>query len=177
MFSKPKKYNNIEIDSMNTPSEDFDFSKHETESQTKVPEDISFMVGGDIFLQSPIDVFWWFNNLSPKNQKIMMKSFVDCLKMDETRINVWNEENNKDVPMEIDLNTETCESSISLPSIVRTAPQPVKLLNTNIGHPNVTERNKNAMEDDNDIHLLRQSSTGIYNEIMDVEYGSTVDVE
>ena len=95
MFSKPKIYN-MEKDTMFTPSGCSDFSKDELEQFTNTPEEIGFMLTREMFLQTPTDVYWWFNNLSSNNQKIMMKGFVNCLKMDEVNLNVWGNKDDKD---------------------------------------------------------------------------------
>jgi len=191
MFSKPKIYTNMEKEIMNIPSGNLKFPKDEVEEEMKTPEEISYMLTREMFLQTPTDVYWWFNNLSSRHQKIMMKGFVDCLNMDETHIKVWGNENNNDnednIPMDI-ANNKTSESSIILPSIVRSNIEPISLLDISKGHPNVTERNNNNNMDidDHDTNnyfqentlLVRQSSNGINNEnMMDVELESTVVVE
>ena len=187
MFSTPKIYTNIDKEMMNVPNENFQFSKDEMEKVTKTPEEIGFMLTREMFLESPTDVYWWFNNLSSRHQKIMMKGFVDCLNMDETHLNVWGNKNHKEdiIPMELDeVNNNNCDSSITLPSLVRNTTEPVRLLDTDKGHPNVTERNDMDIDDDRikyneeNTRLFRQSSDGIYNNneiMMDTESNDVIE--
>lgn len=176
MFSKPKNYKDSSFkESMEKHKYPFIDNSPELYIEKTplklIPEDINFMLLRETVLKTPGDVYLWFNSLSSNHQKIMMKGFVDCLKMDNNPIIGWEQDScQENINMEVCNNDEKSKNdSVILPCLVRDNISNC-LLNTNEGHPNVTERKKNdfapILEQNyfmgNNI-LKRQSSNGLDN--------------
>ena len=188
MFSKPKNYKdsslkeNMEKDKCSFIDNSPELLSIEKTHLKEIPEDINFMLVRETVLKTPCDVYLWFNNLSSNHQKTMMKGFVDCLKMDDKTITVWDQDSyQENIPMEVCNNDEKSKNdSVILPCIVRDNVSNC-LLNTNEGHANVTERKKNEFGPIIEQNyftgniLKRQSSNGLYNYNQDEE--STMEIE
>lgn len=188
MFSKPKNYKdsslkeNMERDKCPFTDNSPELLSIEKSTLKLIPEDINFMLVRETVLTTPGDVYLWFNNLSSNHQKTMMKGFVDCLKMNNKTITAWEQNSyEENIPMEVCNNDEKSKNdSLILPCIVRDNVSNC-LLNTNEGHPNVTERKKNEfgpiLEQTHFTGnlLKRQSSDGLDNYNRDEE--SNMEIE